>query len=365
VAILIARDDPLDTYLVHHPDALLHRPVEATVLDPANPYILAPHLCAAAAEIPLTSADVRLFGTTAAPLIADLARQGIIRDRGGRWHLTGRRVPLASLRGTGGRPLRIVEETTGRLIGTMDEPSGHALLHTGAVYSHQGDIYLVIGLDLDDGVALVRPGDPGYVTSARQLTDITIGAEHQRSDWGEAAIIFGDVQVTRQVVSFTRRKPETGQPLGEFPLDLPSRTLRTRAVWWTVSPAQRDGLAATGTDLAGAAHAAEHAAIGLLPLVAACDRWDVGGVSTDHHQQTGRLTVFVYDGHDGGAGFAERGFAAAEPWLRATTLAIADCECTAGCPSCIQSPKCGSGNEPLSKPGSLALLDRLLSSAPR
>ena len=365
VAILIARDDPLDTYLVHHPDALLHRPVEATVLDPANPYILAPHLCAAAAEIPLTSADVRLFGTTASPLIADLARQGIIRDRGGRWHLTGRRVPLASLRGTGGRPLRIVEETTGRLIGTMDEPSGHALLHAGAVYSHQGDIYLVISLDLDDGVALVRPGDPGYVTSARQLTDITIGGEHQRSDWGEAAIIFGDVQVTRQVVSFTRRKPETGQPLGEFPLDLPSRTLRTRAVWWTVSPAQRDALAATGTDLPGAAHAAEHAAIGLLPLVAACDRWDVGGVSTDHHQQTGRLTVFVYDGHDGGAGFAERGFAAAEPWLRATALAIADCECTAGCPSCIQSPKCGSGNEPLSKPGSLALLDSLLSGAPR
>jgi DEAD/DEAH box helicase domain-containing protein len=365
VAILIARDDPLDTYLVHHPEALLHRPVEATVLDPANPYILAPHLCAAAAEIPLTSADVRLFGATAAPLIADLARQGVFRDRGGRWHLTGRRAPLASLRGTGGGPLRIVEEPTGRLIGTMDEPSGHALLHAGAVYSHQGDIYLVTCLDLDDGVALVQPGDPGYVTSARQLTDIQIGAERQRVDWGEAAILFGDVLVTRQVVSFTRRKPETGQPLGEYPLDLPSRTLRTRAVWWTVSPAQRDAVAAAGADLPGAAHAAEHAAIGLLPLVAACDRWDVGGVSTDHHQQTGRLTVFVYDGHDGGAGFAERGFAAAEPWLRATALAIADCECTAGCPSCIQSPKCGSGNEPLSKPGSLALLDRLLSGVPR
>src|SRR5215470_9830873 len=177
IALLIARDDPLDTYLVHHPQALLHRPVEATVLDPANPYILAPHLCAAAAEIPLTSADLDLFGPAARPLIADLARQGTLRDRGGRWHPTGRRVPLTGLRGTGGHPLRIVEDTTGRLIGTMDEPSGHVFLHEGAVYSHQGDLYLVISLDLADGVALVRPGDPGYVTSARELTDIRVGAE--------------------------------------------------------------------------------------------------------------------------------------------------------------------------------------------
>ena len=365
VAILIARDDPLDTYLVHHPEALLHQPVEATVLDPANPYILAPHLCAAAAEIPLTSDDVRLFGAAAPGLIADLARQGIFRDRGGRWHLTGRKAPLASLRGTGGRPIRVVEQATGRLIGTMDEPSSHSLLHAGAVYSHQGDLFLVTSLDLADGVALVQPGDPGFVTSAHQLTDIQIAAEHRRSDWGDAVMHFGDVLVTRQVMSFTRRNPETGQRIGDFALDLPSRTLRTRAVWWTISPMQRDALAEAGIDLPGAAHAAEHASIGLLPLVAACDRWDIGGVSTDLHHQTGRLTVFVYDGHDGGAGFAERGFAAAGPWLRATALAITDCECAAGCPSCIQSPKCGSGNEPLSKAGALKLLNRLLSGAPR
>jgi len=364
VAILIARDDPLDTYLVHHPEALLHQPVEATVLDPGNPYILAPHLCAAAAEIPLTAADVRLFGTAAPGLITDLARQGILRDRGGRWHLTGRKAPLASLRGTGGRPVRVVEQATGRLIGTMDEPSSHSLLHAGAVYTHQGDLFLVTDLDLADGVALVQPGDPGFVTSARQLTDIQIAAEHRRADWGDAVMHFGDVLVTRQVVSFTRRRSDTGQRIGEFALELPSRTLRTRAVWWTISPLQRDALAEAGVDLPGAAHAAEHASIGLLPLVAACDRWDVGGVSTDLHNQTGRLTVFVYDGHDGGAGFAERGFAAAGAWLRATAQAITDCECTAGCPSCIQSPKCGSGNEPLSKEGALALLGRLLSGAP-
>jgi len=364
VAILIARDDPLDTYLVHHPEALLHRPVEATVLDPANPYILAPHLAAAAAELPVTRSDLRLFGPAAEPIIADLTGRGALRDRGGRWHPAGRPPPRTSLRGTGGREVRIVEEATGRLIGTMDEPSAHAAAHDGAVYLHQGEIYLVRRLDLADGVALATAADPGYVTSAREVTDIQIAAERERADWRGAAVHFGDVEVTRQVTGFARRQPETGQPLGDEPLDLPSRTLRTRAVWWTISPGQRAALAADGVDLPGAAHAAEHAAIGLLPLVAACDRWDVGGVSTALHQQTGRLTVFVYDGHDGGAGFAERGFAAAVPWLRATSLAIEGCECAAGCPSCIQSPKCGSGNQPLCKDGSLALLGCLLAGAP-
>lgn len=365
LAILIARDDPLDTYLVHHPEALLHRPVEATVLDPANPYILAPHLCAAAAELPLTDPDLAMFGPTAPGVIADLVRRGTLRDRGGLWHLTGlRRAPLTGLRGAGGQSVRIVEEATGRLIGTMDEPSAHALVHAGAVYQHQGELYLVRDLNLEDGVALAQAGDPGYVTSARELTEIEIAAEHRQADWGGAAVHFGEVLVRRQVVAFTRRQPETGQPIGDEALDLPSRVLRTRAVWCTISPGQRQDLGDEGVHLAGAAHAAEHAAIGLLPLVAACDRWDVGGVSMDMHPQTGRLTIFVYDGHDGGAGFAERGFLAAAQWLRSTSLAIADCECTTGCPSCIQSPKCGNGNEPLSKAGSLALLDRVLAGAP-
>jgi DEAD/DEAH box helicase domain-containing protein len=365
VAILIARDDPLDTFLVHHPQALLHQPVEATVLDPANPYILRPHLLAAAAELPLTRSDVELFGAAAEDLIAELVSQGTLRERTGRWHLTGlRRAPLTGLRGSGGRPVRIVEQSTGRLIGTMDEPSAHVLAHAGATYSHQGELFVVVTLDLGDGVALVHAEDPGYVTSAREVTEIEIAAEHRRTQWGDATVHFGDVLVRRQVTGFTKRRPETGQPIGDLPLDLPCRTLRTRAIWLTISAGQRAALAAAGVDLAGSAHAAEHAAIGLLPLVAACDRWDVGGVSTDWHSQTGKLTIFVYDGHDGGAGFAERGFMAAQQWLRSTSTAIADCECLAGCPSCIQSPKCGNGNEPLSKPGSLKLLDCLLSGCP-
>jgi DEAD/DEAH box helicase domain-containing protein len=256
-----------------------------------------------------------------------------------------------------------VELPTGRLVGTVDEPSSHLLVHTGAVYPHQGELYLVDELDLAAGVALVRPDDPGYSTAARQVTAIEVTRELRQASWGHAEVHFGDVQVRREVVGFVRRHPETGRPLGEFPLSLPPQTLRTRAVWWTISPGQRAQLLDLGLDLPGAAHAAEHASIGLLPLFAACDRWDVGGVSADLHPATGQLTVFVYDGHDGGAGFAERGYNAAREWLSATADAIRGCECQAGCPSCIQSPKCGNGNEPLSKPGSVTLLECLLGGA--
>jgi DEAD/DEAH box helicase domain-containing protein len=364
VAVLIARDDPLDTYLVHHPDALLNQPVEATVLDPGNSYVLAPHLCAAAAELPLAEADLALFGPTA-PAVADaLVKGGMLRRRGHRLFWTRRGWgAAASLRGSGGRPVKIVEMGTGRLVGTVDEPSAHGLVHTGAVYPHQGEMYVVDRLDLAQGVALVRPEDPGYVTSARDVTGIDVVSELRQEAWGDAAVHFGEVDVVRQVTSYTKRHPETGRGRGEVPLDLPPRALRTRAVWWTISPGQRAELASAGVDLAGAAHAAEHTAIGLLPLFAACDRMDIGGVSADLHPATGRLTVFVYDGNEGGAGFAERGFTMAAQWLRATAEAIASCECQDGCPSCIQSPKCGSGNDPLTKPGALHLLRTLLAAA--
>ncbi len=361
VVVLIARDDPLDTYLVHHPEALLHRPVEATVLDPGNPYVLAPHLCAAAAELPLTDADLATFGPGASEIADALARRGMLRRRGGALYWTSRgRRRQTGLRGTGSRPVKIVEQATGRLVGTVDEPSSHLLVHSGAVYPHQGEMYLVDELDLAAGVALVRPEDPGYATSARQVTAIEVTRTLHRESWPDAAVHFGDVQVRRQVTGFVRRSTRTSRPLGQVPLSLPPQTLRTRAIWWTISASQRSRLLAAGVDLAGAAHAAEHASIGLLPLFAACDRWDVGGVSADQHPATGQLTVFVYDGQDGGAGFAERGFRAVRDWLSATADAIRSCECQAGCPSCIQSPKCGNGNEPLSKQGALPLLDSLL-----
>ncbi len=361
VAVLIARDDPLDTYLVHHPEAVFGSAVEATVIDPDNPYVLAPHLCAAAAELPLTETDLKLFGPGAAAVVAGLTDRKLLRRRDTGWFWTRReRTAMASIRGTSAISVQIVDEDTGRLLGTVDEPSAHTIAHAGAVYLHQGETFLVTELDLADRVALVRAGDPGYTTTARELTEIEIVGQPRTMPLGGADLLFGDVDVTRQAVSYLRRRAETGEVLGEEPLCLPPRTLRTRAVWWMISAAQRRELASRGVDLGGAAHAAEHAAIGLLPLFAGCDRWDIGGVSADLHAATGRLTVFVYDGHEGGAGFAERAYRTAPEWLDATRTAIASCECIDGCPSCIQSPKCGNGNQPLCKAGALQLLDILL-----
>ncbi|GGV70882.1 helicase [Streptomyces thermoviolaceus subsp. thermoviolaceus] len=366
LAVLVARDDPLDTFLVHHPEALFDQPVESTVLDPDNPYVLAPHLCAAAAELPLTEEDLGLFGPAAAELLPQLEAAQLLRRRTKAWHWTRREraADLTDIRGEGGRPVQIVEAGTGRLLGTVDEAAAHTSVHEGAVHLHQGRTYLVRSLDLDDSVALVEEANPPYTTVARDTTAVSVLETDVAIPWGDGRLCFGSVEVTNQVVSFLRRRVLTGEVLGETKLDLPPRTLRTRAVWWTVTEDQLDEARIGPEILGGALHAAEHASIGMLPLFATCDRWDIGGVSVPLHPDTLLPTVFVYDGHPGGAGFAERAFRTARAWLTATREAIASCECDAGCPSCIQSPKCGNGNDPLHKRGAVRLLTVLLKGAP-
>ncbi|MGW1149042.1 DEAD/DEAH box helicase [Streptomyces sp. NPDC002454] len=366
LAVLVARDDPLDTYLVHHPEALFDQPVESTVLDPDNPYVLAPHLCAAAAELPLTDGDLALFGPAAPGLLPQLEAAKLLRRRTAAWHWTRREraADLTDIRGGGGTPVQIVEADSGRLLGTVDASAAHSSVHEGAVHLHQGRSYLVRRLDLDDSVALVEPAAPTYSTVARDVTSVSVLETDLVVPWGAGRLCYGSVEVTHRVVSFLRRRLVTGEVLGETKLDLPPRTLRTRAVWWTVTEDQLDAARIGPEQLAGALHAAEHASIGMLPLFATCDRWDIGGVSVPLHADTLLPTVFVYDGHPGGAGFAERAFHTAREWLTATREAIAVCECTAGCPSCVQSPKCGNGNDPLHKRGAVRLLTALLSGAP-
>jgi DEAD/DEAH box helicase domain-containing protein len=363
LAVLVAQDDPLDQYLAQHPDELFERPSEAAVIDPTNPYVLEPHLRCAAREFPLTDEEATtFFGPKAIDALERLAEQELVKHRKERWHDIGSTPPHRDLdiRAGGGRVYRIVQEDTGQMIGTADEHRAYGTLHPGAIYLHQGEQFLVRALDHVRRVALVEESDPDYYTQARDITDIVIVNVIDQRPLGDAELCFGDVEVTNQVVGFVRKLVSTNELIGQEELALPPVTLRTRAVWWTL-PGRLIDRAGVGTkELAGGIHGAEHCAIGLLPLVATCDRWDIGGVSTPLHPDTGLTTIFVYDGYPGGAGISERGYHAAERWLRATAERLRDCPCRDGCPSCVVSPKCGNGNEPLDKRAAESLTRTML-----
>jgi DEAD/DEAH box helicase domain-containing protein len=363
IAVLVAQDEPLDQYLVTHPDDLFEKPPEAAVFDPTNPYVLEPHLACAAREHPLGDDEIAEFWPGSEDALGNLVEAGELARRRDRWHHRGREAPhrRVDLRSTGGHTFSIVIEETGELLGTVDGSRAYSQTHPGAVYLHQGEQFEVRELDLTGRVALVTRSDPDYYTQARDTTDIRVAAaDADTTSSGGVPTFYGTVHVSNQVVAFARKLVATGEILDVTPLALPPQTLETKAIWWAIPQEVIDRAAIRASDLPGAAHAAEHAAIGLLPLVATCDRWDIGGVSTPFHQDTSSCAIFVYDGTPGGAGITERGFRSAERWLGATLETVRTCPCSHGCPSCVQSPKCGNGNEPLDKAGAVALLAAIL-----
>ncbi|MCV7082386.1 DUF1998 domain-containing protein [Mycolicibacterium insubricum] len=357
--VLVARDDPLDTYLVHHPAALLDKPIERVVIDPANPYVLGPQLLCAATELPVTEAEVR--GWAADAVVDELVDDGLLRHRSGRYFPTPGPDPHpgVDIRGSAGGQIAILETGTGRLLGSVSADRAPATVHPGAVYLHQGEIYLVDDLDFADGIAFVHAEDPGYNTSAREVTDIEVTGFGERREFDGVCLGLVPVTVSHRVTGYLRRTP-AGEVLDFVELDMPIQTLPTFAVVYTIDPELLAGAGLDALRTPGSLHAAEHAAIGLLPLLASCDRGDIGGLSTAIGPMDGLPTVFVYDGYPGGAGFAERGYQRAADWLRATAEAIEACGCPAGCPSCVQSPKCGNGNDPLDKAGAVAVLRLVL-----
>ncbi|HEY2959121.1 MAG TPA: DEAD/DEAH box helicase [Actinomycetota bacterium] len=362
LAVLVGTDDPLDAYLLHHPADLFDRAVEAALVDPGNPYVLSPHLVCAAYEAPLSEEDLALFGPVSRALTVQLEAEGVLRRRRDGLHAAAGRSPAAAvdLRNAGGSPVTIVEADSGQVVGTVDRGRATSTVHRGAVYLHQGEPYRVVELDLDDGVALVEEAGGDEYTQARRDIDIAVIEPTRRVELARSTLWLGRVAVSNQVIGYERRRVRTGELLGYEDLDLPPSRLATVAYWYTLSP---ELLAAAGIgpeQVPGAAHAAEHAQIGLLPLFAMCDRWDIGGVSTAWHPDTGMATIFVYDGYPGGAGIAERGHELAARHLAATRDTVRDCPCESGCPSCVQSPKCGNGNHPLDKAGAVRLLDELL-----
>lgn len=371
LVVLIARDEPMDTYLVHHPEALLGRPVEASVFNPANPYILFGHVYCAAVEKPLNDATITAWG--AQDVVHQLAESGLLRRRERGWFA----VPIpahspeglspetahtaVSLRGGAGEEVMIVDSSDGRLLGTIDAVRATSQVHPGAVYLHQGESFVIEELILSDYLALARPEAPDYSTTPRSTTDIRILREADNLVNYSPGLWVADVEVevTDRVTGYQVRLAD-GTISDDIPLELPEQRLVTRAVAYTIDPMALAAMGVTAADTPGTLHAAEHAAIGLLPLIATCDRWDIGGVSTALHPDTQLPTVFVYDGHPGGAGFAEEGFRRFPEWIAATFEAVRSCPCESGCPSCVQSPKCGNGNNPLSKDGAIKLLGALV-----
>ena len=361
IAAFVAREDPLDCYLVEHPEAITARPFEETVFDPSNPYVLEPHLAAAASELPIIDPHA-FFPDGSEEVLADLSARGLVKRRPTGWYWTSRERPhdMTDLRGAG-ETVRIVEHGTGRLLGTVDAASAHRQVHSGAVYVHQGVVHVIASLDLLDAVAIAYVDDVDYTTFARDISDIRVRALHRTWRGAGASMHVGKVDVISRTVAYELRALD-GTLLGLRDLDLPERVLSTQSVWWTIEDHRVRELELA--DLPGAVHAAEHAAIGFLPLFASCDRWDIGGVSTAYHVDTAQTTIFIYDGVAGGAGFSLRGAQTAPHWLGTTSNAIRSCGCVGGCPSCIQSPKCGNGNDPLDKQGAVMVLDALVQALP-
>ncbi len=366
LAVLLARDNPLDHYMLDHPSEILEA-TEASVFDPSNPNVLTPHLCSAATEAPLTADDLEVFGLPDDALLRELEAQGLLmrRPRGWFWN-TGLAVGahgLVNLRGEDAT-VRIVRADTGALLGTVDSARADWTVHPGAIYLHQGARFEVESFDGE--TALVRPcqGVP-VMTFANDETNIEVREILDYREHGEATWCFGEVTAWSRVVSYDVRREGDGMHLGTVGLDMPLHELHTQATWWTLSERACRAAGLGFEDLPGALHAAEHTSIGMLPLLATCDRWDLGGLSTPLHAGTGEPTVFVHDAIAGGSGCARRGFEHGRLWMEATLERIEACSCEAGCPRCIQSPKCGNGNSPLDKPGAVLLLRALLAELAR
>ncbi len=357
LAVLVATEDGLDQFFMREPDALLGRRVEAAILDHASPRVLAGHVRAAAYEAPLTEDDAVTLGAEALAAARD---DPLLRETPAGIVWAGREHPAAhvSLRSSEPDAVTIVDVSSGDVLGTVERSRAYTTVHDGAVYLHLGESFLVQQLDLASMHALVEPFSGSWYTQAKKETMTSI-VEPRRTEWRLGLeLSFGEIEVTEQVVAYERKTISGQERIELVPLELPATTFATEAIWYLPEPVQLAELEQMPL-LLGTLHAAEHAMIATLPLWAMCDRWDIGGLSTNIHPQTGRPTVFVYDGHAGGVGITERGFDTFEGWVGDTAAMIRGCPCTSGCPSCVQSPKCGNLNEMLDKRGALTFLSRL------
>jgi DEAD/DEAH box helicase domain-containing protein len=363
LSFLVAWDNPLDQYFMRHPSDFFQKGFEHVLVNPGNPYILREHLLCAAWEKPLDASDGAVFGEGYEPERDNLVGEGSLRERRGRWYLApsisypARKI---NIRSSSGEDYTVVDVATGQVMETVEASVAFFLIHPGAIYLHQGDAYLIGRLDLANKLAYAEPSGGQYYTETKEIHDLRILEERGRQQAGPAEVCVGDVHVTIDVVGFKKYRQFSEEVIGEEPLDLPRIEFSTVALWFDVPPAAMAQIADKGLDFAGGIHAVEHAAIGILPLFALCDRNDIGGVSTPLHPDTGRAGIFIYDAYPGGIGIAEKGYEMIGDLWEATLNVITECPCEGGCPSCIQSPKCGNNNKPLDKAAAVILLRELL-----
>ena len=357
---LVGGEDALDQYFMNHPEELFSRPPEAAVINPANPMILEAHVACAANELPLTPADGDILGDGTEEAANRLTQQGHLRLRDGRlyWARRQRPAPQIDIRASGGPTYQVIAPDG--LIGTLDEERAFRDGHEGAVYLHQGETFVVDRLDLERREVRVTPAQIAYYTQPRTEKTLDIIEEEQADRLGPARHVLGRVRVETLVVGYRKLRLGTRQVLETVDLELPSTVFETQGIWFAIPEEVLPRADIDARTAPGALHAAEHAGIALMPLMAICDRWDIGGLSTPWHPQLGGPVIFIYEAYAGGAGISPVAFAAGRSHLEATRTAIADCPCLDGCPSCVQSPKCGNGNDPLDKAAAIRLLDAIV-----
>ena len=365
-AVLVVGDDQLDQWYARHPSELLTRPAEAAVVNPDNPFVARAQISCAAHEMPLTHADAQFFGDALDDAVRDLVLDDLLKPRGERMYWAGRGPPAGRVGLRTGSSLEYqLVDTDGRLVGTVDAARIFHVAHPCAIYLHQGRQYRVESLDVDDHVAILEPADDADEhTQPREETDLTVIEVERSVPVGMGEAHLGAVSVLHHLVAYQRRRTSTNEVFEVVPLEYPPRELTTRACWYTMRPEILFDAGLAPSRTIGAVHAAEHALIGLLPLFAICDRWDVGGVSMAVHPHTGQPTIFVYDGYPGGAGIAELAFAEIHRHIAAAHELVNGCPCDDGCPSCVQSPKCGNWNEYLDKQAAVILLETLGAPSP-
>jgi DEAD/DEAH box helicase domain-containing protein len=363
LSFLIAQQNPLDQYLMRNPDFFFSKNFDNAIINPGNPYVLKPHLLCAAWEKPLEDKDESFFGASMGTMLTELEQEGMLKKPQERWHP----APSVSypaqdinIRATSGQNYSVIDGRDGCLLETVAASVAFFQVHPGAIYLHQGEAYLIRELDLARCIAWAEPKPVDYYTQTMEIHEVRVRKLLEKKDCHGVKVYFGDVDVTITVVGFKRKKQFTEEVITEESLDLPPQTFPTRALWFDLPRKAIDRIADAGLDLQGGLHACEHAAIGILPLFALCDRNDIGGVSTSSHPDTGHAQIFIHDAHPGGIGIAEKGFELITELWQATLKAVGECPCADSCPSCVQSPKCGNNNQPLDKRASIVLLEELV-----